>query len=247
MNITVHHSGSSGNLYQVDNLLIEAGVPIKQIKKDLDYKLSGIAGCFISHSHGDHACAAKDIMKAGIDCYCSQDTANEIGLSGHRLHIIKHGQQIKIGAWTVKAFNLVHDAPCLGFLLAIGKDRILYANDTSYIPYHFNRLTHIMLGVNYDTETLVDNITCGYVNPEVGKRMLRNHMSLDTAKEFFRVNDMSQVKEIYLLHLSDKNSDEGYFKKTVEEITGRPVYSTRLRKIGEKKNGNTLLGRNYPA
>ncbi|MCK4240849.1 MAG: MBL fold metallo-hydrolase [Candidatus Atribacteria bacterium] len=224
MNITIHHSGSSGNLYQVDDLLIEAGVPIKQIKKDLDYKLSGISGCLVSHFHGDHAMATKDIMKAGIDCYCSQDTANEMGLSGHRLHIINHGQQIKIGGWIVKAFNLVHDVPCLGFLLAIGKDRLLYANDTSYIPYRFNGLTHIMLGVNYDTETLVDNITCGYVNPEVGKRMLKNHMSLDTAKGFFTANDMSQVEEVHLIHLSDSNSNAEKFKHEIQMLCGRPVY-----------------------
>ena len=224
MNITVHHSGSSGNLYQVDDLLVEAGVPIKKIKKSLDYKLSNISACLISHSHGDHACAAKDLMKAGVDCYCSKDTASALGLSGHRLHIIEPGKQIKIGTWTVKPFDLVHDVPCLGFILAKGEEKALYANDTSYIPYRFRGLTHILLGVNYNTEALMDNITCGSINAALGKRILKNHMSLDAAAQFFHVNDMSQVREIYLLHLSDKNSDEIYFKKTVEEITGKPVY-----------------------
>jgi len=224
VNITIHHSGSSGNLYQVDNLLIEAGVSIKKIKKDLNYRLSEIAGCLISHSHGDHACAAKDFMKAGIDCYCSQDTAKELGISGHRLHILESGKQVQIGTWAVKPFILVHDALCLGFLLARGEEKALYASDTSYIPYRFNGLTHILLGVNYDAEILVDNITCGYVNLEVGKRILRNHMSLDTAKGFFRANDMSQVEEIYLLHLSDGNSNAEKFRSEVQGITGRPVY-----------------------
>lgn len=224
MDITIHHSGSSGNLYQVDNLLIEAGVPIKQIKKNLNYKLSDISGCLVSHFHGDHACAVKDIMKAGIELYCSQDTANKMGLSGHRLHIIKHGQQIKISTWTIKAFNLVHDVPCLGFILAKGEEKLLYANDTSYVPYRFKGLTHIMLGVNYNTETLVDNITCGYINPEVGKRMLKNHMSLNTAKEFFKANDMSKVSEIWVLHLSSGNSNAELFKSEIMKLTGRPTY-----------------------
>lgn len=224
MNITIHHSGSAGNLYQIDNLLIEAGVPIKQIKKALNYGLSEIAGCLITHSHGDHACAARHIMRAGVDCYCSQDTANELGLSGHRLHIIESGKQIQIDAWAIKPFDLVHDVPCLGFLLAQGEEKLLYANDTNYVPYRFRGLTHIMLGVNYDTEILVDNITCGYLNPEAGKRILKNHMSLDTAKGFFRANDMSRVEEIYLLHLSDGNSNAEKFKREIEQITGRPVY-----------------------
>lgn len=224
MEITVHHSGSSGNLYQVDNLLIEAGVPVKQIKKCLNYRLSEIAGCLITHSHGDHACAAKDIMKAGIDCYCSQDTAKDLGLSGHRLQILEAGQQTYIDAWIIKPFDLIHDVPCLGFILAKGEEKLMYANDTSYIPYRFKGLTHIMLGVNYDAEILVDNITCGYINVEAGKRILKNHMSLTTANGFFSANDMSKVEEIYLLHLSDGNSNAEKFKREIQEITGRPVY-----------------------
>ena len=224
MDITIHHTGSSGNLYRVDDLLIEAGMPIKQIKKALDYKLSHISGCLISHSHGDHTCAAKDIMKAGIDCYCSQDTSNELGLSSHRAHILESGKQVQIGTWAIKPFDLVHDVPCLGFLLARGEEKVLYVNDTNYIPYRFRGLTHIMIGVSYDSEILIDNITCGYLNLEAGKRILKNHMSLQTAKGFFNANDMSQVKEIYLLHLSDGNSNAENFKCEIQGLTGRPVY-----------------------
>lgn len=224
MNITIHYSGSSGNLYQVGDILIEAGMPIKQIKKALDYKLSDISACLISHSHGDHACAAKDLMSAGVDCYCSAGTGSFLGLSGHRLHLIAHGEQFEIGQYKIKPFALVHDVSCLGFLLAKGEEKALYASDTSYIPYRFNGLTHIMLGVNYDTEILVDNITCGHVNLEAGKRTLKSHMSLDTAKGFFRANDMSKVEEIYLLHLSDGNSNAEKFKREIEGLTGRPVY-----------------------
>ena len=224
MNITIHHSGSSGNLYQAGDLLIEAGVPIRQIKKSLDYRLSRISGCLISHSHGDHACAARDLMKAGIDCYCSQDTATELDLSGHRLHIIAPGAKLRIGDWAVKPFDLVHDVPCLGFLLAQGREKLMYANDTNYIPYRFTGLTHVMLGVNYDTEKLMHNITAGYVHPEVGKRVLKNHMSINTAKGIFKANDMSQVREIYLLHLSNGNSDAEKFKREIQGLTGKPVY-----------------------
>lgn len=224
MNITIHHSGSSGNLYQVDDLLIEAGVPIKQIKANLDYRLSEIVGCLISHSHGDHACAARHLLRSGIDCYCSQDTANALCISGHCLHILEVGKQMKIGSWTVKAFDLVHDVPCLGFILAKGEEKVLYANDTNYIPCRFRGLSHILLGVNYDTEILANNVTRGYLNPEAGKRTLRNHMSLNTAKGFFKANDMGKVNEIYLLHLSDGNSDAEHFRNEIQGITGIPVY-----------------------
>lgn len=224
MDITVYHSSSSGNLYRADDLLIEAGVPIRQIKKDLDYGLSSISACLLSHSHGDHACATKDILKAGIDCYCLQETAEELGLGGHRLHIIEPGKQFKVGHWSIKPFDLVHDVPCLGFLLAKDEEKLLYANDTSYIPYRFKGLTHIMIGVNYDLEILIDSITCGHIDLAVGKRILKNHMSLTTFTNFLKANDLSKCREIHLLHLSRANSDELRFKKETEQLTGVPVY-----------------------
>jgi len=228
MDINIYHSGSSANLYRVSDkgvsILIEAGVPVKKIKKALNYKLSDVAGCLVSHAHMDHAKGLKDLLQCGVDCYVSPETAKALDLSGHRLHIIKPMEQFKIGDWTIKAFNLVHDVPCLGFLMATGDEKLMFAVDTNYIPYRFKGLTHIMLGVNYDNEILMDNVTLGHIHPELTKRILRNHMSLKTCKKFLLANDMSRVREIYLLHLSDDNSNAERFKTEIQQITGRPVY-----------------------
>ena len=55
MNIKVIGSGSSGNCYRIDDgktaLLIECGLPIKKIKEKLNFNLTGICGCLLSHSH----------------------------------------------------------------------------------------------------------------------------------------------------------------------------------------------------
>jgi len=239
MNINIYHSSSASNVYRIDDgntpILLEAGAPIKKIKEALNYKLSNIAGCLISHSHMDHAKGLKDLLQCGVDCYVSPETAQALDLSGHRLHIIKPMEQFKIGTWTIKAFyqaitdekgeiKHLHDAPCLGFLMVSGENKVLFAIDTNYIPYRFRGLTHIMLGVNYDNEILMDNVTLGHIHPELTKRILKNHMSLRTAKNFFRANDMSKVREIYLLHLSDGNSNAERFKTEIQQITGRPVY-----------------------
>ena len=224
MKIIIHHSGSTGNLYQAGDLLIEAGVPIRKIKESLNFKLSSIAGCLCSHSHGDHSKGVRDLLQCGIDCYCSEATANELNLGGHRLHIIEPGKQFTIGPWTIKAFDLVHDVQNIGFLIARGEDKIMYATDTNYIPVRFKGLTHIMLGINYDGEILVKNIVHGSLHPALGKRILTNHMSFSTFKKFLKANDLSQCREIHLLHLSQANSDEAKFKKETEQLTGVPTY-----------------------
>ena len=55
------------------------------------------------------------------------------------------------------------------------------------------------------------------------KRILKTHMSLETCKAYFEKVDVSHTKQIYLLHLSDKNSDPSRFKQEIEQITGKPV------------------------
>lgn len=225
MNITIHRTGSLGNLYQVDNLIIDPGVPVKEVKEKLNYQLSNIAGCLVSHSHMDHAKGLKDLLQCGIDCYVSKETAGSLNLSGHRVHIIEPFKQFNIGSWKIKAFPLVHDVPNLGFLMACNGSKVLYCCDTNYVPPRFRGLTHILLGVSYSNEILEDNITCGHVNPELGKRIFKNHLSLRTAIGFFQANDMSKVQEIYLIHLSDRNSNAELFRNEIAGITGKAVYA----------------------
>ena len=43
-------------------------------------------------------------------------------------------------------------------------------------------------------------------------------------QDFLRANDLSRVKEIHLLHLSDRNSSANCFKKEIQSLTGKPVY-----------------------
>lgn len=56
MRLTVLNSGSSGNGYLLECgneiLIVECGVPFMEVKKALNFDLSKIVGCFISHSHG---------------------------------------------------------------------------------------------------------------------------------------------------------------------------------------------------
>lgn len=220
MEIKTYYSGSTGNLYQVDNLLLEAGVPIRQIKQALDYRLSDIKACLVTHEHMDHAKGARDVMAAGVDLYCSAGTAEALGLRGHRLHTISATGPFTVGQWIVLPFSAIHDAAePLNFLMSNGHEKLLFSTDTNYIPYKFRGLTHIMLGVDYDKDILM--------SPDGDKshqvRTLQSHMSLQTARKFFSLNDMSEVEEIYLLHLSNTNSDARAFKKDVERITGRPV------------------------
>src|SRR5690606_20594303 len=120
-----------------------------------------------------------------------------------------------------------HDAQePLGFLLhsRASNERLLYATDTYYIRYKFPGLTHIMVECNYAADILYENVKRGAVPEVLKNRLLTSHFSLENVKEFLKANDLSRVQEIWLLHLSDGNSDEERFKREVQALTGKPTY-----------------------
>jgi len=228
--ITPYASGSLGNCYRITDsrtpLLLECGIPYKEIQKKLNFRTSEIVACLISHEHQDHSKSVKDLMKVGIDCYMSKGTAEALDVSGHRLHIIQKKQQFKLGTWTILPFDTQHDATePLGFLLANRDgDKLLYATDTYYIRYRFRDLTHIMIECNYSMDILKAKVKAGLMEPAIKRRILKSHFSLKHVKEFLQANDLSKVREIWLLHMSGENSDAERFKREVQELTGKMVF-----------------------
>lgn len=230
-------SGSQGNCYRITDgrtpLLLECGIPFREIQKGLHFRVSEVAVCLVSHEHKDHSKAVQDMMKAGIDCYMSAGTAEALGISGHRLHFIKAKQQFRIGTWKILPFETQHDAEePLGFLLANRNgEKLLYATDTFYIRYRFQGLTHIAVECNYSLDILRANVEAGLVEPALKKRILKSHFSLENVKNFLKANDLSKVQEIWLLHMSDGNSDANRFKREIQELAGKPVYVAAERRL----------------
>jgi len=231
--ITALASGSKGNCYRVTDgstpLLLECGIPYKDIQRGLNFRVSEIAGCLVTHEHKDHSKAVADITRAGIDCYMSVGTAVSIGImTGHRYNPVIAGRQFNIGTWTILPFKTEHDAAePLGFLMANqAGDKLLYATDTYYVRYKFRGLSHVMLECNYAADILKANVDAGTVPVTLKNRLLKSHFSLENVKEFFKANDLSRLQEIWLLHLSDNNSDASRFKREIQELTGKMVYIT---------------------
>jgi len=229
IDINVLASGSKGNCYHITDsrapLLLECGIRFAEIKQGLNFQVSGIEGCLVSHGHQDHCKAVKDIMKAGIDCYMLKATAEATGASGHRVKLIEPLKQFVIGSWTVLPFDTKHDVDSVGFLLAnTAGDKLVYLTDTAYCKYRFNGLTHILVEANFCEDILKENVRNGIIESAMKSRLIKTHFSLQNVKEFLEANDLKKVEEIHLLHLSDNNSDEDRFKKEIQRLTGKVVY-----------------------
>ena len=231
MDITVIASGSSGNAYRISDgdtaLLLDAGIPLQRIKQALNFRVRDIAGCLITHAHGDHAKTAGDLAKAGVDVYTSQGTIDACRLTGHRIKPVKALQEVMIGTFAVLPFDVQHDAPePLGFLLTSRRtgEKLLYFTDTYYLKYRFTGLTHIMGECNYSMDIVEQSVRNGYIPPELVPRLIKSHMSLEHFLDLLKANDLHEVKQIYLLHLSNNNSDAERFREAVQKLTGTEVY-----------------------
>lgn len=228
--VTALGSSSKGNCYHVTDgktpILIECGMKYKEIQRGIGFKMSEIAACLISHEHKDHCLAINDVLKAGVNCYMSPGTVEAIGIEHHRIHKVEAKKPFTVGTWTIMPFDVQHDvSEPYGFLLANRSgEKLLFATDTYYIKYRFSGLTHIMIEANYSMKILERNIERGLVPAIMKQRLMKSHFSLENVKDFFKVNDMSKVQEIWLLHLSDGNSDAELFKREIAEITGKLVH-----------------------
>ncbi len=223
-------TGSTGNCYWISDgstpLLLECGISFKQIQKALNFKTSDLAGVLVTHEHKDHCKAVKDVADRGLDIYMSPGTKDSLGFQHHRIRSVEVKKQFQLGTWTILPFDVEHDvSEPFGFLLANeAGDKLLFATDTYYIRYKFPGLTHLMIESNYSQKILDGNVESGSTPSFLRDRVMQSHFSLENLIAFLKVNDLSKVEEIHLLHLSDSNSNEEEFKKEVQAATGKVVY-----------------------
>ena len=224
-------SGSSGNAYYISdghsNLLLDAGIPLAQIQAGCGYKVSQLSGCLVTHGHGDHVKAAQALARLGVNIYTSNGTAEMVKLKGHRIRTVQALKSFSAGTFEVLPFDVEHDVPePLGFLIrsTVTQEKLLYFTDTYFIRYTFVGLTHIMMEANYDPDTMEQNVKEGLVDVSRAKRTIGSHMSIDTVIKTLESFDLSRLQQIYLLHLSNDNSQAADFKRRVQALTGKEVY-----------------------
>lgn len=229
INIKTISTGSKGNAYHISDgrtaLLIELGIPFKKIQTALRYQMGDIVGCLVTHSHQDHCKGVKSALENGMKIYMSKGEKDAIDIEHHRLNDIEVGKPFEIGKWKVVAFNVQHDTPePVGFLIMNEEgEKLLFITDTYYVKQRFPAADYIMMECNYCESVLDANLESGRIHKSLYKRVMKSHFSLENVIKFLKANDLSQLKEIHLLHLSDRNSDEQMIYESVARATGKQV------------------------
>ena len=205
MKLKVLGSSSSGNCYLIEanekeKLILDAGVNFKNVQKELNFNFSGINGVLITHEHMDHLKYATNFALYGMDIYASAGTFEKQHLKGHRFHVVKALKQFEIGNFIILPFNVQHDAiEPLGFLIQYKPtgEKLLYATDTYYIKYKFNKLNYLLLECNYNQEIAKENVRNGVINKTRYTRLLESHLSDTNSNQMImqnRVYEQTKIK-----------------------------------------------------
>ena len=211
-------SSSAGNAYAVSDaettILIECGLTHKALQKAVGFELSRFAACLVSHEHKDHAKCVDELIRRGMAVYMSYGTAK--ALETEAAMLVEHMEQFNVGSLDVIPFATFHDAAePLGFLIKsrVDGDVLAFATDTVNLRYKFPGLNILAIEANYDREILD---RCEKMPEKVRHRITNSHMEIDTLCDYLHSLDLSECREIHLLHLSDATSREWYF---IEKVT----------------------------
>ena len=210
-------SSSAGNCYLLtsdsgETLILDCGIPIKDIKKGLNWNIMGIQGAACTHCHSDHSLSLVELRNIGIDVFHPSVDQN-VGV-------------VNFGSFRVQSFDLTTldgrwthtnadgtECPCCGFLITHKEmGRMLYITDTNLIKWRFKSINHILLGVNYDKD-LIDNEDSAKVN-----HVYRGHMSIDTACDFVKANYSDSLQNVIMCHLSSENADSESFIEKMKKV-----------------------------
>lgn len=213
-------SSSHGNAYLVEDgvtaLLIECGVSFKKLQKLVGFRLSGVQACLISHEHKDHAGCYEQLIKNGIPVYASEGTAE--ALECDLLQLMADREPFTIDTLDVLPFPTFHDAAePMGFLIRSQEDgeTLVFATDTANLAYQFPGVNIVCIECNYDEGILSRSER---MPEKVRQRIANAHMSVRRACIWLAGLDMSRVRAVYLMHLSDSTSNEWMFRRMVRDV-----------------------------
>lgn len=210
-------TGSTGNCYTLtsnsgETLILDCGIPIKEIKKGLNWNVKDVVGVLCTHKHLDHSKSVADIRNMGIRVF---NPALDIFLD-----------VVHFGDFTIRPFDLTtvdgrwthtnaDGTPCpiFGFLITHKEmGRMLYITDCELIKWKFKDINHILLGVNYDKD-LIDRDNTGKAN-----HVFRGHLSIDTACDFVKANYSDSLQNVIMCHLSSENADKDSFIEKMKKV-----------------------------
>lgn len=234
MKFCVLASGSSGNCIYVESkgtqVLIDAGTNCKTINtrlESLGLSLSSIQGLCITHDHSDHTSAIPVIMnRHNLPLYATYGTSRVVDDRAKKnlpWTLFEPGNPFQIGALTIEAFSVPHDAgDPVGFIVHDGERRLGIATDMGEVPptvpYHLKSCHALILEFNHERELLLNSDRPYPLKQRILGR--HGHLSNVQASNLLREIASDNLQTLFLAHLSEECNTpalaRGYAKEALQ-------------------------------
>jgi len=210
MKLTTHASSSKGNLFTLerenDTIQIDAG-----IKKDINADI-----LCITHTHGDHIKYLSEYVNKVKRIVTSEEVLNDIArvVDGYTFSKITAKFDPLPELNNIKTIEMVHDVPCVGFLISDSKNTYLHITDTVHVKYDpiFDNVTMASVEANHDLGLLEKNKI-----PNMLKERIKSVGHLDNVQALGVAKWLPNAK-INLIHLSEERNDHDIIKETFNDI-----------------------------
>lgn len=210
-------SSSSGNCFILDvdgeKLIIDLGVKWSEILSGLDYDITKVCGCLVTHVHSDHSKSIPNATYYCLDVFSCQGVKDKYD----SVEVLAPMRVSTIGSFKVVPLPLTHNVENYGYMVFHEKlGRLVYAVDCVEFPYNLKDVAHWLIEANHDEEIIFDNL----LESDYSRSASENHLNILQVVDALSRNKCLSMKNIVLCHLSDSNSNAEKFKRTIEEEIG---------------------------
>lgn len=227
MKLIIIGSSSQGNSYALQSdsgeiLLIEAGVPLKEVKKAIGYKTSKVVGCIVSHVHSDHARYIPEYLRAGINVSSNDEVAEKYP----GIDTMYENVTSRFGKFGATPFEVKHDAKNFGYLIhEPSYGTIFFATDCYNLHFVIRGCKTYLAECNYSDSLLDKAVTDGSTQRRQADRIRLSHMSMEHAISWLRDCDVEHcARKIILIHGSARHLFPNAAVSKFQQVLGVPTY-----------------------
>jgi len=214
-NATVIESGSKENDTRI---LLDCGFSTKELEARLANIMRSaetLNAIVITHEHSDHIAGAGRLSrKYNIPVWLTVGTYHMCRDKDFaKTHFIDSHTDFEIDAINLHPFPVPHDArePCQ-FVFSDGVSRLGIVTDlgchTPHIINHLQDLNGLLLECNYDQKMLFNGAYPRSLKDRVAS--FKGHLGNEQSKDLLKKLDLTKLKHIIGVHVSEKNNTPEY-------------------------------------
>lgn len=229
-------SGSCGNCYYLFTdeygLLIDLGISTRKLKKYfLDYglKLADVKSVLVTHDHADHVKAVGMFCNtAGVPAYATAEVHEGIRrnyvvrkkIDPENARTIRKNEPFTLGDMTITAFNVPHDSmDNVGYRIEACGTIFCLMTDVGHITEEMTELindaNYLVIEANHDEEMLQQGPYSEHLKARVSSQT--GHLSNSQCANALVNYASTNLKHVWLCHLSEENNHPELARKTVEQ------------------------------